>query len=95
MNERGKPGDRQRYCKKASDPLIQDELRLEKCEEGGYHAYMRENPGVQTEGETIQETMENFIDAFELFFRDELEGEIAKQSLDADRFEIEFALAQR
>jgi predicted RNase H-like HicB family nuclease len=60
---------------------------FEKCEEGGYHAYMRENPGVQTEGETIQETMENFIDAFELFFRDELEGEIAKQSLDADRFE--------
>jgi predicted RNase H-like HicB family nuclease len=46
-------------------------------------------------GETIQEAMENFIDAFELFFRDELEGEIAKQSLDADRFEIEFALAQR
>jgi predicted RNase H-like HicB family nuclease len=68
---------------------------FEKCEEGGYHAYMRENPGVQTEGETIQETMGNFIDAFELFFRDELEGEIAKQSLDADRFEIEFALAQR
>ena len=53
------------------------------------------NPGVQTEGETIQETMENFIDGFELFFRDGLEGEIAKQSLDADRFEIEFALAQR
>ena len=65
---------------------------FEKCEEGGYHAYMRQNPGVQTEGETIQETMEN---SFELFFRDELEGEIAKQSLDADRFEIEFALAQR
>jgi hypothetical protein len=58
-------------------------------------SHSRENPGVQTEGETIQETMENFIDAFELFFRDELEGEIAKQSLDADRFEIEFAFAQR
>ena len=65
---------------------------FEKCEEGGYHAYMRENPGVQTEGETIQETMENFIDAFELFFRDELEGEIAKQSLDADRFESSLRL---
>jgi len=39
--------------------------------------------------------MENFHDAFELFFRDELEGEIAKQGLDADRFEIEFALAGR
>jgi hypothetical protein len=39
--------------------------------------------------------MEDFIDAFEFFFRDELEGEIAKQSLDPDWFEIEFALGQR
>jgi len=44
--------------------------RFREMREGGYHSYMRENPGVQTEGETIQKTMENFIDAFELFFRD-------------------------
>ena len=55
---------------------------------------MRENPAVQTQGETIQETMENFVDAFELFFRDELEDQIAKQEPNVDKFEIEFAVSQ-
>ena len=31
---------------------------FEKCEEGGYHAYMRENPGVQTQGRRFKRRWE-------------------------------------
>jgi hypothetical protein len=53
-----------------TDPFGSDPFGSIHARESG-----RSNPW-----ETIQGTMENFIDAFELFFRDELEGEIAKQS---------------
>jgi predicted RNase H-like HicB family nuclease len=37
---------------------------FELCEEGGYHAFLKEVPGVHTQGETIEEARENLADAF-------------------------------
>lgn len=40
---------------------------FENAEEGGYIGYVEEMPGVNTQGETIDETKANLIDAFNLF----------------------------
>ncbi|MCB0729133.1 MAG: type II toxin-antitoxin system HicB family antitoxin [Ignavibacteria bacterium] len=39
---------------------------FEKAEEGGYVAYIEEIPGVNTQGETIEEAKENLYEALEL-----------------------------
>lgn len=36
---------------------------FEPCEEGGYHAFIPEIPGIHTQGETLEETRENLADA--------------------------------
>jgi predicted RNase H-like HicB family nuclease len=38
----------------------------ELAEEGGYVGYLAELPGANTQGETLDETRENLIDAAEL-----------------------------
>ena len=37
---------------------------FEHCDEGGFHAYIKEIPGVHSEGETLKEAKENLMDAF-------------------------------
>lgn len=39
---------------------------FEEAEEGGYIAYIEEIPGVNTQGETLEEAKENLADALEL-----------------------------
>jgi predicted RNase H-like HicB family nuclease len=36
---------------------------FEPCEEGGFHAYIKEIPGIHSEGETIEEAQGNLMDA--------------------------------
>lgn len=36
----------------------------EPCQEGGFHAYIEEIPGIHSEGETIEEARDNLADAF-------------------------------
>jgi predicted RNase H-like HicB family nuclease len=62
---------------------------FESCEEGGFHAFVPEIPGVHTEGETIEETAKNLADALQLFLLDGLLDEVAKQKQDANRFEVQ------
>lgn len=38
----------------------------EEAEEGGYIGYIAELPGANTQGETIEETRENLIEAVQL-----------------------------
>jgi predicted RNase H-like HicB family nuclease len=40
---------------------------FENAEEGGYIGYVEEMPGVNTQGETIDETKANLIDALDLY----------------------------
>ena len=39
---------------------------FEECEEGGYLAYLEEMPGVNTQGETLEEAKSNLEEAFKL-----------------------------
>lgn len=39
---------------------------FEEAEEGGYIAYLEEMPGVNTQGETLEETKVNLEEAFKL-----------------------------
>ena len=43
---------------------------FEPCDEGGYIAYVQEIPGINTQGETIEEAKENLADAVNLVFEE-------------------------
>lgn len=43
---------------------------FEPCREGGFIAYIEEIPGINTQGETIEEAKENLIDAINLMFEE-------------------------
>jgi predicted RNase H-like HicB family nuclease len=43
---------------------------FESCDEGGFIAYVQEIPGINTQGETIEEAKENLADAVNLVFEE-------------------------
>ncbi len=43
---------------------------FEPCEEGGYHAFIPEMPGVHTQGETLVETIANLSEAVDIHTQD-------------------------
>ena len=43
---------------------------FEPCDEGGYIAYVQEIPGINTQGETIDEAKDNLADAVNLVFEE-------------------------
>ena len=43
---------------------------FEPCDEGGYIAYIEEIPGINSQGETIEEAKENLTDAVNLMFEE-------------------------
>lgn len=51
---------------------------FEKAEEGGYIAYIEEIPGVNTQGETIEEAKENLFEALDLVL--EVNREISQKA---------------
>jgi predicted RNase H-like HicB family nuclease len=67
---------------------------FEACEEGGFHAFIPEISGVHIQGETIQETTENLVDALGLFFLGALEDKLSGIK-PSDRVEIELDFAQK
>ena len=50
---------------------------FEPCDEGGFIAYVQEIPGINTQGETIEEAKENLADAVNLVF-EEIRANIKK-----------------
>lgn len=42
---------------------------FEPCDEGGFIAYVQEIPGINTQGETIDEAKENLADAVNLILQ--------------------------
>ena len=52
---------------------------FEPCNEGGFIAYVQEIPGINTQGETIEEAKENLADAVNLVF-EEMRATIKKGS---------------
>jgi predicted RNase H-like HicB family nuclease len=43
---------------------------FESCDEGGYIAYIEEIPGINSQGESIEEAKENLTDAINLMFEE-------------------------
>jgi predicted RNase H-like HicB family nuclease len=54
-----------------------DDLNLtavfEPCEEGGYMAYIKEIPGINSQGETMDDSKENLTDAINIFFEESVD----------------------
>ena len=43
---------------------------FEPCDEGGFIAYIEEIPGINSQGETVEEAKENLTDAINLMFEE-------------------------
>jgi predicted RNase H-like HicB family nuclease len=43
---------------------------FEPCDEGGFIAYVQEIPGINTQGDTLDEAKENLADAVNLVFEE-------------------------
>jgi predicted RNase H-like HicB family nuclease len=58
---------------------------FEPCQEGGYLAYIEEIPGINSQGETIEEAKENLTEAINLMFaeRRSMQTKEKKQSIKA------------
>ncbi len=48
-------------------PETELELLFERQQEGGYHVYCPQLPGLHTEGETLEEAQSNAREALELY----------------------------
>ncbi len=51
------------------------EFLFEPQDEGGYHVYARELPGLHTQGDTLEEATENARDALALYVEGLREGD--------------------
>ena len=52
---------------------------FEPCDEGGYIAYIEEIPGINSQGETIDEAKENLTEAINLMFEERRSRVIREQ----------------
>lgn len=50
---------------------------FEPCDEGGYIAYIEEIPGINSQGETLEEAKENLTDAINLMFEERRDSQKA------------------
>ncbi len=64
---------------------------FEPCEEGGFHAYVKQIPGVHSQGETAQETAENVLDALKELLTYRAERELASRP---NSLELDLALVE-
>lgn len=64
---------------------------FEPAEEGGFIGYVAEIPGVNTQGETLDETRENLLDALEIILAVRREQSQARRSAGAIQEPIRLA----
>ena len=61
-------------CRNFVESRIMSDIKMtaifEPCDEGGYMAYIEEIPGINSQGETIEEAKENLTDAVNLMFEE-------------------------
>jgi predicted RNase H-like HicB family nuclease len=58
------------FVKKNSMSNIEITAVFEPCDEGGYMAYIQEIPGINSQGETLEDAKENLADAINLMFEE-------------------------
>jgi predicted RNase H-like HicB family nuclease len=64
---------------------------FEPAEEGGFIAFIEEIPGVNTQGETLEEAKENLIDALHLLMeanRELAESELSGREVIKEKLEL-------
>lgn len=54
---------------------------FEPCDEGGYIAYIEEIPGINSQGETIDEAKENLSDAINMIFEERRSNSNRKENI--------------
>ena len=54
---------------------------FERCEEGGFHAFIKELPGVHSEGETIEDAQINLVDAFHQLLAYRIEQQLSDKDI--------------
>lgn len=64
---------------------------FEPCQEGGFHGYVKEIPGVHSQGETVRETAENVLDALKELLAYRAGRELASRP---DSLEVDLALVE-
>jgi predicted RNase H-like HicB family nuclease len=67
---------------------------IQEADEGGYIAFIEEIPGVNTQGETVEEAKENLFDALKLtmeYHRERIEKLLGKKKKGIIREEFEFS----
>jgi predicted RNase H-like HicB family nuclease len=52
---------------------------FEPCDEGGYIAYIEEIPGINSQGETIDQAKENLSEAINLMFEERRSSQITSK----------------
>jgi len=62
-------------------------VALEACEEGGYTAFVPSLPGCISEGETVDEAMNNIREAIDLYLEDVEEDFIAGENIQIKKIE--------
>jgi len=64
---------------------------FEPCQEGGFHGYVKEIPGVHSQGETVRETAENVLDALKELLAYRAGRKLASRP---DSLEVDLALVE-
>ncbi len=58
---------------------------FEPCDEGGFHAYIKEIPGVHSEGENLAKAQENLMDAFHTLLAYRMEKALKNKDVSKSR----------
>jgi predicted RNase H-like HicB family nuclease len=65
---------------------------FEPCEEGGFHVFIKEIPGVHSEGDNLEEAQANLMDALHTLLAYRMEKALKNRDVSkSTRFEAELA----
>lgn len=66
--------------------ILQYDAIFEKEEDGGYSVWIPDLPGCTSQGDNLEEAMENIKEAMELYLEDADDDKIEEGELHKDRF---------
>lgn len=66
--------------------ILQYDAVFEKEEDGGYSVWIPDLPGCASQGDSLEEAMENIKEAIELYLEDADEDKLEEGKIHKDRF---------
>jgi len=73
--------------------ILQYDAVFEKEEDGGYSVWIPDLPGCASQGDTLEQTIENIKEAAELYLEDADKDKIEEGNLHKDRFIVPVEIA--